>query len=81
MGKSIESIQNYFKKYEVTLIKSIGGNAANNIGLAYGKYKNSDAFIKCFLLNPFSESFVDLWEDITQEEAVFKVNNYNLLHA
>jgi serine/threonine protein kinase len=71
MGQPIESIQNHFEPYKVKLSESIGGNGDNDIGLARGKYQNSNAFIKCFSSYPNKELFFTRCVNIKRERTAF----------
>ncbi|KAI8056915.1 hypothetical protein BDF22DRAFT_773476 [Syncephalis plumigaleata] len=73
LGAQITSIQRHFTQHKVTLIKTIGGNDEQDIALAYGKYEDSAAFIKCLTQQPFKGSAFDREAEIDRERKAFSI--------
>ncbi|KAI8056922.1 kinase-like domain-containing protein [Syncephalis plumigaleata] len=73
LGAQITSIQRHFTQHKVTLIKTIGGNDEQDIALAYGKYEDSAAFIKCLTQQPFRGSAFGREAEIAKEREAFLI--------
>ncbi|KAI8056916.1 kinase-like domain-containing protein [Syncephalis plumigaleata] len=87
LGAQIGDIQQHFTQHGVTLIETIGNNGAKDIALietignndakdialAYGKYGESAAFIKCLKRRPAGGAIHNRKKEIAKEKEAFLI--------